>query len=105
MNYLMVRNESEMRIIRFEFLLSIEVSDSVCTFYLENESPFSCVKSLREIQMKLPDFFIQIDRNCIINIRHVKSIDFKNREVKLTGNKVCSFSVRNAHVLKQTFAE
>ena len=105
MDYFTVRNESEMRVIKVDFLLAVEVNDYLCTFYIENESPFSCVESLQKILLKLPGSFIRISRNCIINPRHVKAIHFKRREVRLTGNKICHFSVRNAHVLKQTFAE
>jgi len=105
MDYLTVRNERETHIIQVDSLLAVEINDYLCTFYVVNESPFSCVEALQKTLSKLPDSFIRISRNCIINTRHVKTIDFKRREVKLTGNKICSFSVRNAPVLKKTFAK
>jgi len=104
MDYLTVRNENEIRIIQTKSLLAIEVNDYLCTFYVENEPSVSCVESLQNVLSKLPDSFIRISRNCIINTQHVKSIDSKRREIKLTGNKICSFSVRNAPVIKKTFA-
>ena len=105
MEYLTVKNENEIRIIQTKSLLAIEVNDYLCTFYVENEPSVSCVESLQKILSKLPDSFIRISRNCIVNKRHVKSIDSKRREIKLTGDKICSFSVRNAPILKKTFAE
>ena len=103
MKRFIVKNENEIRIIQGESLLAVEVNDYLCTFHIENESSFSCVESLEKTVAKLPDYFIRISRNCIVNTLHIKSIDFKNRKVKLSGNKVFSFSVRNAKVLKQVF--
>ena len=103
MDFLNVKNEHETRIIKVNSLLSIEINDYLCTFYIENEHSFSCVKSLQMIHSKLPEFFIRINRNCIINARHVMSINYKRREVELTGNRVCSFSVRSAKTLRKVF--
>jgi len=98
-----VKNGNKSRIIQVDSLLAVEVDDYISTFYVENEAVAHCVESLQEILSKLPDYFIRINRNCIINTQHVKSIDFKRREVKLSGNKTCIFSVRNAKTLKRMF--
>jgi len=104
MNYLTVKNESELRIVQLDLLLAIEVNDYVCTFYLENGTCFSCVQSLKNIHEKLQDYaFIRISRKCLINPRYIQSIDFKRKEVKLSGDRTFGFSVRNAKALKQMF--
>ena len=103
MKYFTVKNEKEYRIIQVELLLAVEVNDYLCTFYAENEPPFSCVESLGKILSELPDCFIRISRNCIVSVQHIKSIDFKNRKVRLSGNMTFSFSTRNAKALKQMF--
>ena len=94
----------ELRIIDTKSLLAVEVNDYICKFYIEYDSSFSSVDSLKNILSKLPDYFIRISRNCIINALHIKSIDFKRREVKLSGDKIFSISVRNARVLKRKFS-
>ena len=104
MDIITVRNEGEARIIQLKSLLAVEVNDYLSKFYIENESSFSCVESLHKVQLRLPEYFIRISRNCVINTLHVKSIDFKRREVKLSGGKDFSFSVRNARVLKNLFS-
>jgi DNA-binding LytR/AlgR family response regulator len=101
--YYTIRNESEFRIIQVELLLAVEIFDYLCTFHIEGERPISCIKPLKKILSELPECFIQISRNCIINTRHVKSIDFKRREVKLTGNKIFYFSIRNIRILRKIF--
>ena len=105
MERITVRDGKELRVIRFEILLSVEVNDYLCKLYVKNEHPFSCVESLQKIQSRLPEYFIRISRNCIINTLHVKSICFKKRNVELTGNKILSFSARNAKVLKRIFSQ
>ena len=104
MDYIIVKNEGKAHIIRIKLLLAVEVDDYLCKFYMENETPFSCAESLQKVQLRLPDFFIRISRNCVINTLHVKSIDFKRREVKLSCNTIFSFSVRNTKLLKQMFS-
>ena len=104
MDHIIVKSEGKTYIVRFKQLLAIEVDDYLCKFYIEDEYPFSCVESLQKILLKLPEYFIRISRNCVINTLYVKSIDFKRREVKLSGNKTFGFSVRNAKQLKQRFS-
>jgi len=105
MDFFNIKTEHGLRIIHTESLLAVEVSDYLCTFYVESEPSISCVESLQKIHSKLPDYFIRISRNCIINTLHVKSIDFKRKEVKLTESRTCNFSVRNAKILKTLFSK
>ena len=104
MNYLFKSGQG-VHIIPTESLLAVEVNDYLCTFYMENEVPDICIESLQKVLSKLPDCFIRISRNCIINTLHVKSIDYKKRELKLTGGKVFRFSVRNAKTLRKVFGK
>ena len=94
----------ELRIIHIKSLLAVEVDDYLCKLHIENEPVLSCVESLRNILSKLPDSFVRISRNCIINTIHVKSIHLEKREVKLSGNKTYHFSVRNTRILKNFFS-
>jgi len=103
MDFFTVKSEGKAHIVRFNQLLAVEVDDYLCKFYMENETYFYCVESLQKIQSRLSECFIRISRNCVINTQHVKSIDFRRREVILSENMTFSFSVRNAKLLKQMF--
>jgi DNA-binding LytR/AlgR family response regulator len=105
MGEFIVNNETEIRAIYAENLLAVRVEEYICTFFVENEPPFSCTKSLKETVASLPDFFIQINRNCIVNADKIKSINFKNKEVRLTTGITFPFSVRNTKVLKKHFRD
>jgi len=100
-----VKTQYGLRIIHTKRLIAIKVDDYLCTLHVESEPSVSYVISLRKIHSKLPDYFIRINRNCIINIRHVNSVDFQRREVKLNGDKTYSFSVRNTKLLKTLFSK
>jgi len=104
MDYITLKSEGKAHIIRIKLLKAVEVSDYLCKFHVKNEKPYSFAESLQKIQSILPKHFIRISRNCVINTQHVKSIDYKRREVILSGNMIFSFSVRNAKLLKQMFS-
>ncbi|GHV62251.1 hypothetical protein FACS1894195_3980 [Bacteroidia bacterium] len=100
-----IRNEHEMCIIPPENLIKVTVEDYLCTFFIENEDKFVCTKSLKELEAILPDFFIRISRNCIINKNKVKSMDSKKQTVKMSDNQSLPFSSRNAKRLKDLFQD
>ncbi|MDR3218366.1 MAG: hypothetical protein LBU22_05200 [Dysgonamonadaceae bacterium] len=52
-----------------------------------------------EIQSFLPDYFIQINKNCIVNGEKVKSIVAKDRKVKV-GGEFFAYSVSGGKVFK-----
>ena len=103
MKNFIAKNEGKFQFIQPESLLAVEVDDYLCTFYMENKPSFHCIESLQKIHSYLPDCFIRISRKYIINMHHVKSIDFERRKVNLSGDKVFRFSVRNARPLKLLF--
>jgi len=105
MKTIVVKTKEETRVIRVKLLLAVEVNDYVCRFHIKDEPSFSCTDSLSKIQTELPDYFFRISRFCIINVQYVQSIDSKRREVKLAGNLIFRFSVRNAHELKRLFSQ
>jgi len=103
MRDVIVRNEGKLYVIHYQSLLAIEVSDYLCKFLVGNGNTFSCTESLQKALSELPTYFIRISRNCIINTRHVKAIDFKTREIELSNHAKYHFSVRNAHTLRKMF--
>jgi DNA-binding LytR/AlgR family response regulator len=94
-----VRNEKEIRPIDTDCLLAITVTDYLCHFYIENEDVFTCSKSLKEVSSLLPDFFIQISRNCIINGKKIKSINTKKKVVILSEELQFHYSCKLAKLL------
>jgi DNA-binding LytR/AlgR family response regulator len=103
MEKITIRNENEMHIIHVGNLLAVTVEDYLCTFFIENEPPFSCTKSLKEALASLPDFFIRINRNCAVNMNKIKSIDLRNKKVQIQRDLFFPFSTRNAKGLKEHF--
>jgi DNA-binding LytR/AlgR family response regulator len=85
MENFILKNEKEIRIISVKSLSAIKVDDYICTFYVENEEKFSCTKSLRDIGDQLPDHFIRISRNTIINCKKIKSMNLKKREILMVS--------------------
>jgi DNA-binding LytR/AlgR family response regulator len=100
-----VKNESEIRIIRLENLIAITVENYLSTFIIENAPHFSCTYSLKKAVSLLPDLFIQINRNCIVNANKIESINLKNKKVLMPNNLSYSVSLRNIKILKEYFQD
>ena len=98
---IVVRNEKEIRIILIDSLLSITVDNYLCTFYLENYIKFSCTKSLKDLESLLPEHFLRINRNIIINEHKIQSVDCKNKTILLISGDSYSYSVRKNNLIKQ----
>jgi DNA-binding LytR/AlgR family response regulator len=98
-----VRNEHEIRPIETDRLLAVEVADYLCSFHIENEAKFTCSKSLKEVIELLPDFFVQINRSCLVNTQKIKSIKPKTNLVILSNDLSLKLSKRRAKALKDLF--
>jgi len=102
-----IKNDRELRIIQTDLLLAVTADGASCKFHFEEMSSFTSSHSLTKIHLALPENFIKIKKDCIININFVRSIDFRKREVVLTEKKEIKFkfSTRNASVLKNAFKD
>ena len=97
---IIVRNDHEIRSIEIDRLLAIVVRDYLCSFYIENEPTFTCSKSLKEVNELLPDFFVRINRNCIVNAPRVKTVNLTTNLVIFSGNLSFKYSKRRIKLLK-----
>ena len=103
MKYFTIKQGKESRVIQIDALSAVEVEDYICEFHIINEPSIYSVQSLREILLVLPDHFVKVSRNRIVNMLHVKSIDYNIRKLTLSCGKFFFFSVRNIKVLKSIF--
>jgi DNA-binding LytR/AlgR family response regulator len=70
---------------------------------MDSGETFRSSENLKEIEPKLPPYFMRIDRDCIINIRRIKQIDIKKREVELINGLTFGFSRRTTKPLVARF--
>ena len=82
-------------------IIAVQVEDYVCKCLLEN-SVINYAISLREFEQKLPDFFIKISRNCLINSQKIESIDLQKREIKINNHIFC-ISCRSLTKIRRFF--
>ncbi|MDR0874467.1 MAG: LytTR family transcriptional regulator [Prevotellaceae bacterium] len=96
-----VRNETEIKAIHFDSLLAVTVDNYLCTFYLEGNDEFICTKKLKDIERILPEYFIKIRRNTIINAKKVNSLQTKECKISLFGNHTFKCVAKNVRTVKQ----
>ena len=95
-----VRNETEIKVIRFNSLLAITVDNYLCTFHIENEDKFTCTKKLNEVEKILPEHFVKIRRNTIINSHKIKSLHLKDKKILLDGEHSFKYVAKNVKSIK-----
>lgn len=100
-----VRNETEMRVIRFDLLIAITVDNYLCTFYIEGEKNFTCTKTLNKVEKILPEHFIKIKRNTIINTRKIISLNTKERTISFYGDHIFKYAVKNFKKIKMKLTQ
>ena len=69
------------------------------TFYLDDNSQLTSLKSLHEVETMLPSNFIRIHRNCIVNILKISELQIGKRNIMLTNGKQLTVSCRNIKAL------
>ena len=90
-----VSNETEIRVIYFDLLIAVTIDNYLCTFYIEGEKNFICTKELNKVENILPEHFVKIKRNTIINTRKITSLNTKERKILLYGNHNFKYAARN----------
>lgn len=97
---LSLRNEHECKYINLENLLYVCIDDYLSTFYLKNEQKFTCTKSLLEVESILPNNFFRINRNCVLNIYAIDTIDLHYKTVILSNSFKSTVSYRRKRQLQ-----
>lgn len=85
-------------------ILYIFTEDHLSTFYLLDNQKYTCSKSLNEIAPFLPDYFLQINRSCIVNMNEIKSFRRKSRKIILRNSVELIVSMRRMKTFNETFA-
>lgn len=81
-------------------ILYVQVDLECASFYLADGSRYSCSKSLKNLISILPDFFVKINRNCLVNSHKIVEFKLKTRHVLLAGGYCLPVSTRNITAVK-----
>jgi len=98
---IIVKNEREIIAIRFDSLIAVTIDNYLCTFHIDGGDRFKCTKTLGDVKKLLPDYFIKIRRNTIINAQKIKSLRSKEREIVLYDENTFKYAIQNGKIIKQ----
>ena len=96
-----VRNEAKIKMIRFDLLTAITVDNYLCTFHIDGDEKFTCTKSLNKIENILPEHFVKVKRDTIINTQKIKSFNVKEREILLYCGHTFKYAVKKINIMKK----
>lgn len=98
---LLISNEQETRIIRFDTILYVITEDYLSTLVLINHPRFMCSKPLCKIMNHLPSDFFQISRSCVVNMNEIISVKRCTRKIILSNSSELIVSMRKMKALNE----
>ena len=98
---LLISNEQEKRIIRYDTILYVITADYLSTFILINHPRFICSKPLCKIKNHLPPNFFQISRSCVVNMNEIISVKRCARKIILSNSSELIVSMRKMKALHE----
>ena len=103
-DYIFIRTPDMIKRICTEYILFIVVDGDCLTFHMQDNEQFTCMKSLATIEKVLPDHFVRIYRNCLVNANKISEVNVRMRKVILVNGKELSISFRNMKKITSAFA-
>lgn len=100
---LIIRNNSHLFRIDLGKILFIRIDNYMATLVLKDKTAHTCCKSLKELTQALPDNFIRISRQSIVNMNAVVEIKTKAKRIVLTDNTEHKISSRKITALSRLF--
>lgn len=104
-NFIIIRNSDIIKRIYIEQILFVSVDADCLTFWVQNNDQFSCSRSLKEIESKLPDYFFKISRQYLVNTWKISEIRLRQRKIILSDGIELPVSVRKIKSLALHLSE
>lgn len=83
-NSLLLRNQHECKCVNLEKLVYVVIDNYLSMLYFHKGKPFTCTISLKVLENSLPQNFIRISRNCLVNIDFIDTINTRSCYIILT---------------------
>ena len=64
-------------------LYAVRVENYLCTLYYDETKRFACTKTIKEMQLLLPDYFCKVNRNLLLNVLKYKPFLIKPNNYEL----------------------
>jgi len=101
-DYIIIRNQSIIERFFLCDIVYIEIDGSLLTINTIENRKFNCTMTLKAISAKLPEYFLRINKNRVINTLKMKSYHRKRFLVTLTDDSVHRVSQRRVSALFKT---
>ncbi len=92
---LVIECSKQLRKLKYDEISHLYYLDGVITIELANETKAMCCSALKELEEKLPDYYVRINRNAIINIAFLIAYYKQNQKVTMENGKSFTVTRRN----------
>jgi DNA-binding LytR/AlgR family response regulator len=100
-NFIVIKNHNSLHKIRINHIEWIKVFGDCITIILDNNKRIGASRTLKSIKSELPDEFVPINRNMLVNTEKVVELKTNERVVILDNKEVLPVSVRRLKKLKE----
>lgn len=98
-NSLVIECSQQLRKVKFDEICHMYYIDGVITIESVNNSKILCCSALKDIEQKLPDNYVRINRNAIINIDYLIAYYKQSQKVTMENGKSFTVTRRNTSCL------
>ena len=85
----------QLRKVDLELVSHMHYMDGATTIEMTNDTKIICCTSLKEFQLHLPGHYIRVNRNVIINVKHVTAYYKHNQMVSMDNGRNFTVTRRN----------
>jgi DNA-binding LytR/AlgR family response regulator len=103
--FITIRSTGTIKRIDTEQILYIVADGDCLTFHMQNTEPFACSKALGVIEKLLPENFVRIYRNCIVNVNKTSEVNIRQRTIILVDGTELIVSFRNMKTITDKLIE
>jgi DNA-binding LytR/AlgR family response regulator len=100
-NFLIIKNHNSLHKISINHIEWIKVFGDCITIILDNNKKIGASRTLKSIKSELPDDFVLINRNILVNTDKIVELKTKERIVILDNKDILPVSFRRLKKLKE----
>ncbi len=97
---LFLKNEHIIKRIKVNQITYIKIKNRYVLVHLPKQKVITSSITLSDFEKILPEYFMRIHRNCIVNSHKIIEFDTKRKKILLINGKELDVSVRNVKKLK-----
>jgi len=96
---LVLECQKQIQCIKYKHIYFLQYQDGTITFHLADNKQILHAQLLKEVEAMLPEYFVKVNRNIIINLQHLVSYFKSSQKILLANGLEFTVTRRNVPIL------